>query len=151
MGMKDSEDLVAKALASEWGFLEFPRGKVLFMRLNREQVVLIEPGGGYFYPYQEATQLVEMPDPETLASALSGVTAERLDAIAVYTTEPRTTIEIETQFPGVEAWRLRRLGFLTDVGRRQRQIISRWVGYDLARMVSYIFATAGAGTRNINS
>jgi hypothetical protein len=149
--MNDSEDLIVKARASEWGFIDFPRGRVLFMRLNAEQVVLVEPGGGFFYPYQEITHLVEMPDPETLASALSGVPTERLGGVAAYTREPRTMNEIETQFPGVEAWRLRRLGFLADVGRRQRRIISQWVGYDLSRLVSCIFDLAGAGTRNINS
>jgi len=112
------------------------------MRLNAEQIVLIEPKGGYYYPLDESMQPVEMPDAETLATALSGVPLERLQVAAAFTMEPRTMREIETQFPGVEAWRLRRLGLLVDVGRRQRQIISQWNGCDLSRLVGCIFDMA---------
>lgn len=149
--MDDPNDIVAKARSSEWGFIDFSRGRVLFMRLNSEQVVLIEPSGGYYFPFHERTRCVPMPDAKTLASALAGAPPEHLDAIAAFTCEPRTMREIEAQFVGVEAWRLRQLGLLTDVGRKQRRIISQWAGYDLHRLVDHIFRLAASGTRNNNS
>jgi hypothetical protein len=141
--VNDLEELASWAQSTDWGFIDFPRGRVLFMRLNLEQVVLVEPDGGYFYPSDEPIHLIQMPDAKILASALSGVSA--------FTSQPRTMSEIEAQFQGVEAWRLRRLGFLSDVGRKQRRIVSRWVGYDLSQMVHYIFESSKTGTRKINS
>jgi len=102
--MSSPEDLVAKARSSEWGFIEFSHERVLFMRLNSKQVLLIEPSCGYFFPDEdECKQSTKMPDAKTLASTLSGVSSECLDAIEVFASEPRTMREIEAAFVGVEA------------------------------------------------
>jgi hypothetical protein len=142
MTVAKAAKLLDKARGSQWGCIEFSRGKVLFMRLNKERIVLVEPDGGYFYPLIEPMHSAEMPPAEGLATALSGVSSERLGVIAKFTNEPRTMVEIDSQFPGVEAWRLRHIGVLVDVGRRQRRIISKWFGYEVSKLVSCVFALA---------
>lgn len=133
--MEDPEKLVEQARSSTWGYIRFPRGTVLFMRLNSEQVVLLEPDGGYFYPYRESVRSTEMPNEEVLASALTVLPRIVLKKIAKFTSQPRTMQEIEQAFPDARAWHLRHLGFLADVGRRQRKIVSQWAGYDLLKFV----------------
>lgn len=149
--MDDPDSLIEKAKASSWGYIRFPRGTVLFMRLNSEQVVLVEPDGGYFYPFRERINLIEVPNQKVLASALTGLSPRVLDSIAKFTSQPRTIREIEERFSDVQAWRLRRLGFLADAGRRERRIVSQWVGYDLSKLLHLVFDLAKVGSRQINS
>jgi len=59
--------------------------------------------------------------------------------------------EIEVEFPNAEAWRLRKLGILKDVGRRNRRIVSDWAGWHLAAILDYIFDFENVPTRNDNT
>jgi hypothetical protein len=131
-----------------WGYIDLPRGKVLCAGLNAEQIVLIEPNGGYFYPYDEKIQPHQAPSDDDLACALSGVPIDVLKAIATFCSEPRSMREIEDQFPGVKAWHLRRLGFLRDTGRRSRAIVSQWVGYTRPELFAAVNQLAEIGNRN---
>ncbi len=149
--MESTDTLIRKARESSWGIIHFPRGNVLCMQISKDQVVLVEPEGGYFYPYKERITQVTMPEENLLASALSGVSTKTLEETAGFYSEPRTMDELESKFPGVEAWRLRRLGILRDVGRRNRKIVSRWSGYTMERLLSLVFELSRAGSRHVNS
>jgi len=82
-----------------------------------------------YYPFEEPIEPTQGPETDLLASILSGVPQETIHSISQFCMEPRTMVEIEEKYPGVEAWRLRYLGFLEDVGKKGRRIISKWRGY----------------------
>jgi hypothetical protein len=149
--MDSTETLIRKARESRWGLIHFPRGKVLCMQISNDQAVLVEPDGGYYYPYKQRIAQVAMPEEGLLASTLSGVSTKTLEEIAGFCSEPRTMDELESKFPDVEAWRLRRLGILRDVGRRNRKIISQWSGYTMEQLLTIVFELSKLGSKHVNS
>lgn len=144
-------DFTTKARAAEWGHVHLARGKVLCMRLDTEKVVLVEPEGGYMYLSSFEVDPTPMPEVKELACALTDLSADELSAVSEFCSQPKTMQEIEDAFPDIEAWRLRRLGLLRDVGKKGRRIISQWAGYDLDHLVRSVYDMAERGTRNINN
>ena len=140
-----------KARSSRWGYLNLERGRVLCVHVSRDKVVLVEPDGGYFFPMPGEVKYIPMPDERTLVSAITGVKFEDLESLSTFCSEPRTMQEIEGQFPGVRAWRLRKLGLLRDTGRRDRRIVSTWAGCDLIELLDFIFGLVDVPTRNNNN
>jgi hypothetical protein len=140
-----------RALVSEWGYATFQRGRVLCMRLDPEKVMLIEPEGGYMYLVSKEIEAVPMPDTQSIACALTGLKAGDLDAVSKFCCVARTMKEVEDEFPSVQAWRLRRLGLLRDIGKKSRRIVSVWAGYDLEHLLRVVYEMALQGTRKINN
>jgi len=140
-----------RALNTQWGYLNFQRGRVICVHVEDDKVVLVESDGGYFYPMPGEVELTEMPDEPTLVSAITGVDYENLELLRSFCASPRTMQEIEDKFPSVEAWRLRKLGILKDVGRRSHRILSEWAGWQLAVLLDHIFSLRDTPSRNDNS
>jgi len=92
-----------------------------------------------------------MPDERTLVSAITGLAYEDLEALRNFCASPRTMQEIEDEFLAVEAWRLRKMGILKDVGRRKGRIISEWAGWHLTALLDHIFSLESVPSRNDNS
>ena len=149
--MRNGANPIDKALHAQWGHLNFLRGRVLCVRVENDKVVLVEPNGGYFYPTPDEVEPTERPDERTLVSAVTGSTYEDLEALRNFCAVPRTMQEIEGEFPGVAAWRLRKLGILKGVGRRSRHIVSQWAGWSLAALLEHIFSLGDVPTRNDNT
>jgi len=149
--VSNSGNSIDKALQAQWGYLNFRRGRVLCVQVEDDKVVLVEPDGGYFYPMPDEVEPTEMPDERTLVSAVTGSTCEDLKGLSNFCAVPRTMQEIEGQFPGVAAWRLRKLGMLKDVGRRNRRIVPEWAGCSLVTLLDHIFSLRNVPNRNDNS
>jgi hypothetical protein len=143
-----SKDWTSEA---RWGYLNFRRGRVLCVWVEKDKVLLIEPDGGYFYPMPGEVEPAKEPKDRTLLSAVSGASYENLEAISSFCAAPRTMEEIESEFPGIEAWRLRKLGMLKDVGRRNRRIVSEWVGWSVSALLDHIFSSKSSPSRKDNS
>lgn len=149
--MSNGGNSIDRAPQVQWGYLNFQRGRILCAQVEDEKVVLVEADGGYFYPRPGEVEPTERPDERTLVSAVTGATYEDLEALSNFCAVPRTMQEIECEFPAVAAWRLRKLGILKDVGRRNRRIVSEWAGWSLAALLDHIFGLGSVPTRNDNS
>jgi hypothetical protein len=149
--MSNFGNSIDRALNTQWGYLNFQRGRVICVHVEDDKVVLVESDGGYFYPMPGEVELTEMPDEPTLVSAITGVDYENIELLRSFCASPRTMQEIEDKFPSVEAWRLRKLGILKDVGRRSHRILSEWAGWQLAVLLDYIFSLRDTPSRNDNS
>lgn len=148
--MSDCEKLTDMARQARWGHLKLQRGRVLCFQVDDEKVVLVEPDGGYFYPMPGEFEPTEVPDERTLVSAVTGVPYEDLEALRNFCATPHTMQEIENKFPAIVAWRLRRLGILKDVGRRNRRIVSEWAGWSLTALLDHIFALGSMSPPSAN-
>jgi len=140
-----------KARNAQWGYLDFERGRILCIQISDDKVILVEPDAGYFFPMPGEVKSTPMPDVDTIISTITAIKVEDLDSFKVYCSEPRTMKEVEDQFPNIQAWRLRKLGVLKDTGRRGRTIVSIWAGYDLNKLLEYIFNQENKPTRNVNN
>ena len=149
--MSSSRNSTDRARQSCWGYMNIRRGRILCIYVDDEKVVLVEPDGGYFFPMPAEVEPTEMPDERTLVSALTGLSFEVFQAISNFCSAPRTMQEIEDEFPGVEAWRLRRMGILKDVGRRKRRIVSKWAGWHLKTLLDHIFSLQNVPSQKENS
>jgi hypothetical protein len=148
--MSDCEKLIDMVRQARWGYLKLQRGRVLCFQVDDEKVVRVEPDGGYFYPMPGEFEPTEMPDERTLVSAVTGVPYEDLEALRDFCATPHTEQEIQNKFPAVVAWRLRKLGILKDVGRRNRRIVSEWAGWSLTALLDHIFALGSISPPSAN-
>ena len=149
--LANPDDVIERARAAKWGYAKLARGRVLCVWVAKDKVVLAEPDGGYFYPMPGEVDSTETPDDQMLAAALTGLAADELEAIRNFCAQPRSMDEIEEEFPDAEAWRLRKLGILKDVGRRKRKIESVWAGWELRTLLDHVFQLQNTGSRNMNN